>query len=854
MANYANLKATIDANIKANGTEAITGPVLNSVLTAAVNTLGAGYQFMGVATTSTSPGTPDANVFYIAATPGTYTNFGGLTVADGEVAILKYNGSWTKEVTGAATAAQLTQLGQKVYDLVDKVYTGYELANEGMAANATRLCSGFMPIDESLHYETDVTFNFIHCFDVNRIHLGYVNIGASLLAGTKFVRIQWRNTDPTPYFYSYNPVSYDTKMLRESVEHNSPNSLFTIGTNLYDHNDPDCLPFRYIGNSGQYASTTPLKISGYIPVTPGLNYYVNNTVAHGYAFYDKDFNLTHNGLQDSQPMVAQAGDAYLRVTLYAAKDGTENIVNSGSALAAYTPYKKSLKAELLPQIPATAIADDAITTPKLSDGAVTPGKTDFIHPSDNLLNKQDTDYQDGKYFYQKSDGTGSIGSSANLSVSGYIPVSPGDTLNAYYAHSYAFFDANKTYITNSYVSPVGYGKLSVSVPSGAAYARVNLYLDKSATLNGELNRINIGSFIYPYVPYGYRLEDSLGVANSDQLEGMVGKNSASIESASLADGSTMTLSRTPQSLCKNNRYAFSGKFSSFGTLIVGKGATTYNARYFKITATEIALFDYIGSETLLETKTHGLTLSGYISIVVTERDGKADVVLQTLSDSYAATFDNYQYYSNGQTRATASGMSLTDCKLSWANPDLKLDTWVFGDSYFGMNSTNREMYWLNEWGALDKVLNQHYAGQGSAPALEDLVRCLDFGCPKRLIWALGMNNDNSSTLADITTGDWYDAIRQVAKICEQRGIEFIPATIPQVRSTSYKNKDLMSAWVRSSGYRYVDVAAAVGSNASGEWYGNGTAYDYQSPDNVHPSEYGAKAIATRFLLDVPELD
>ena len=130
MANYANLKATINANIKANGTEAITGPVLNSVLTAAVNTLGAGYQFMGVATTSTNPGTPDANVFYIAATPGTYTNFGGKTVADGEVAILKYNGTWTKEVTGAATAAQLTQLGQEMGQLGQEV-SGSPLAQTG---------------------------------------------------------------------------------------------------------------------------------------------------------------------------------------------------------------------------------------------------------------------------------------------------------------------------------------------------------------------------------------------------------------------------------------------------------------------------------------------------------------------------------------------------------------------------------------------------------------------------------------------------------------------------------------------------------------------------------------------------
>lgn len=138
MANYANLKATINANIKANGTEAITGPVLNSVLTAAVNTLGAGYQFMGVATTSTNPGTPDANVFYIAATPGTYTNFGGKTVADGEVAILKYNGSWTKEVTGAATAAQLTQLGQSLTS-VDAIGAGNTLVS---AKNEVRVLPG----------------------------------------------------------------------------------------------------------------------------------------------------------------------------------------------------------------------------------------------------------------------------------------------------------------------------------------------------------------------------------------------------------------------------------------------------------------------------------------------------------------------------------------------------------------------------------------------------------------------------------------------------------------------------------------------------------------------------------------
>jgi len=119
MSNYSSLKATINANIKQNGNEEITGPILNSVLNAMVDSL-AGYHYSGIATPATNPGAPDSNVFYIASEAGTYTNFGSLAVAEGEVAILKYNGTWTKEVTGAATAAELSQLAQKVGDFPDK--------------------------------------------------------------------------------------------------------------------------------------------------------------------------------------------------------------------------------------------------------------------------------------------------------------------------------------------------------------------------------------------------------------------------------------------------------------------------------------------------------------------------------------------------------------------------------------------------------------------------------------------------------------------------------------------------------------------------------------------------------------
>ena len=99
MASYNELIALIDAFIKRNGVQAITGQILNGVLKAMVDQVGRGYAIMGVATPSTNPGTPDAPESWFASTPGTYTNFGGLEVADAEFALLSYTPSgevWTK--------------------------------------------------------------------------------------------------------------------------------------------------------------------------------------------------------------------------------------------------------------------------------------------------------------------------------------------------------------------------------------------------------------------------------------------------------------------------------------------------------------------------------------------------------------------------------------------------------------------------------------------------------------------------------------------------------------------------------------------------------------------------------------
>ena len=93
MSNYELLKTAIDAVIKANDRAEITGSIMNQTLMAMVNSLGKGYQFVGVATPAMNPNTPDEKVFYLAMEAGTYANFGGAVLRTG-LTVLTWDGSW----------------------------------------------------------------------------------------------------------------------------------------------------------------------------------------------------------------------------------------------------------------------------------------------------------------------------------------------------------------------------------------------------------------------------------------------------------------------------------------------------------------------------------------------------------------------------------------------------------------------------------------------------------------------------------------------------------------------------------------------------------------------------------------
>lgn len=99
MSNYEILIAAIKAAIKTNGTQAITGQVLQTQLLGMISKLGSAYQFGGlVQPTDAFPFDTDAKIAFLACTQGTYSNFGNFSLRSGEVALFTYEGTWKKEI------------------------------------------------------------------------------------------------------------------------------------------------------------------------------------------------------------------------------------------------------------------------------------------------------------------------------------------------------------------------------------------------------------------------------------------------------------------------------------------------------------------------------------------------------------------------------------------------------------------------------------------------------------------------------------------------------------------------------------------------------------------------------------
>ena len=318
-------------------------------------------------------------------------------------------------------------------------------------------------------------------------------------------------------------------------------------------------------------------------------------------------------------------------------------------------------------------------------------------------------------------------------------------------------------------------------------------------------------------------------------------------SGSLASGGNLQITACRNSLRKGERVVFEGDITSFGSLKIGQsfsqnvGTDTNQKNTFLIDGTNICY--YFENTSTPVVVAHGLTITANIQIIW-EMTDTASCKFTLISNGvlFEHEFTNFVKKTIGNPYVLSIGTVMTNCKLTWTCTDLVKGIWLFGDSYFSYSMT-RWSYYLHEYGYDKNCLLNGYAGENQTNAVRSLNNLLYFGTPKYAVWCIGMNDGSDSSSAP--SENWVTGREAFLDQCANNGITPMFGTIPTVPTINHEQKN---AWIRSSGYRYVDFAKAVGAQSDGTWFSG-----MLSPDNVHPTEKGARALFARVLLDFPEI-
>lgn len=296
---------------------------------------------------------------------------------------------------------------------------------------------------------------------------------------------------------------------------------------------------------------------------------------------------------------------------------------------------------------------------------------------------------------------------------------------------------------------------------------------------------------------------------------------------------------------KNKTLIVSAKVDSFTDKItIGHGIDVYGGAFLEITPTTLNVYKYDTQSNLVKTVSHGLTIANDIFVEITNFVSKygfhatIKIVSQGQIFTQSSKYDFPWIGGNGNVFIkTGTDTVLSDCKVCWSCSDLSADIHAFGDSYFD--------YWnpkIADLGHSDKFLFDGFGGRNSTQATTSLNFCLEHGTPKYVLWCLGMNDPDDGAI----NSNWKNGFDSVISACKEKGITPIFSTIPNTprNDNSYKN-----AYIKASGYRYVDIAHYVGADESGSgWYGG-----LLSSDNIHPTDKGAYIIAQNIITDLADI-
>ena len=499
---------------------------------------------------------------------------------------------------------------------------------------------------------------------------------------------------------------------------------------------------------------------------------------------------------------------------------------------------------------AAKVAEDVSDLNRQTSELKSAFDVETTEPSINLLDA--SQIETGCYYW-----TDGRHDSSDYNATPMIAVTSGDTIylqtgyeNAAsrsnkYMRFVTGYDANKAVITTAAKANV----ISYTVPDGVYYIIASVAVNILAARQFPVLLVSDTGTVLDYIPY-YPGEKKLVLkaeSNNDPhireiAEQVVnsGKAIFTVSAASLAANTNLICCDSCDNK-KNEYIELTANFTSFGELTIAHGKGSYMGMYIIITSDKIQIYNYDG--TLTEEYDHGLTLSDFINVIIyTKNDDSCRSKISIMSAGGDYDVETSRYYSCRAAVLCNATFAMTNVEMRYTVNDAKADVWVFGDSYISLGDPNR---WPTQMvsNGHKNVLLCGFGGAMSANEIISFRALMAVARPKFVVWALGMNDGDSSTAVN---ANWKTYVDEVIASCEEKGVTPILATIPNVPNVinTFKND-----YVKSLDYRYVDFAKAVNAESTGAtWYTG-----MLSSDNTHPTALGAKALMRQFLLDVPEV-
>lgn len=320
-------------------------------------------------------------------------------------------------------------------------------------------------------------------------------------------------------------------------------------------------------------------------------------------------------------------------------------------------------------------------------------------------------------------------------------------------------------------------------------------------------------------------------------------------SANVAANAMMTIPNSNIMYNKKNcSYDFFANFETFTSVKIGHGTTSLGSSYVEINADNVTVYQSNGSSAIaIATYPHtlGERFSDFIAVnihVYNQAIPNAKLTIRTNGGQFIQ--DNILFVGSRGAVFAQPGSAMTNAKLSYAMHDLKQDIYIFGDSYISLNDINRWPYHVMDAG-YNKFMLCGYPGAPANTIYPSIEAIVKLARPKFVVWALGMNDPDN---VDSVNTSWLTVLEQVKALCADIKCELILATIPNTPTNInyYKNEE-----VKRSGYKYIDFAKAVNAeNIGAEWYTG----MLNPTDHVHPTQIGARTLAMRVLLDLPEIE